>query len=67
MARYKNLPIYRKSVELLVFVENVVGDFPGYHKYAVGADLRNLARELAVLIVTANSRRDKVPVLPRLR
>jgi len=67
MARYENLPIYRKAVELVVYLEKAVRDFPRYHKYAVGADLRNLARELAVLIIAANSRRDKVPVLTRLR
>ncbi|MBU0483643.1 MAG: four helix bundle protein [Proteobacteria bacterium] len=65
MARYENLPIYRKAVELVVLLENAVRDFPRYHKYALGADLRNQARELAVLVIAANSRRDKVPVLTR--
>jgi hypothetical protein len=29
MAKYENLPIYRKAIELLVYVEQTVRSFPG--------------------------------------
>ena len=38
-----------------------------YHKYALGADLRDGARQALKLVVRANARRDKAPVLLQLR
>lgn len=67
MAYYENLPIYRKAVELTVLLENTVRVFSRYHKYAIGADMRNLARSIAALIIKANSERDKVRTLTELR
>lgn len=67
MARYEHLPIYKKTVELVVFVEGAVSSFPRYHRYAIGADLRNLARRLAALVMQVNSRDDKIGALTDLR
>ncbi|OKY74309.1 MAG: hypothetical protein BM485_14405 [Desulfobulbaceae bacterium DB1] len=67
MARYENLPIFRKAMELAVEVETAVRDFPRYHKYAIGADLRDLARHLYSLIIRVNSQADKVASLTELR
>ena len=67
MAQYEHLPIYRKALELAIFLENCVKGFPRYHKYALGADLRNCARELVTLVMRANSRRDKTAILTELR
>ncbi len=36
MAYYENLPIYKKSLELAVYIENVVRNFSRYHKYTIG-------------------------------
>ena len=41
--------------------------FSGYHKYSLGADLRDGARRVLKLVVRANSRRDKLPVLLDVR
>jgi hypothetical protein len=41
--------------------------FARYHKYALGTDLRDGARRALKLIVRANARRDKTPVLLQLR
>jgi len=40
--------------------------FP-YHKYSLGADLREGARRVLKLVVPANGRRDKAPVLLGIR
>ena len=67
MAYYENLPIYKKAVELTVLLENTVRGFSRYHKYAIGADMRGLARGIAALIIKANSEKDKTRTLTELR
>lgn len=67
MAHYENLPIYKKALELAVYIEQVVRGFSRYHKYTIGSDLRNLSRSLAALIIKANSMADKLPALTELR
>ena len=39
MARCENLAIYRKAVELMVYIENAVRNFPKHYAFAIGADL----------------------------
>jgi hypothetical protein len=51
---YENLPVYKKSLELTVYIENIVKYFSRYNKYTVGTDLRNLSRQILVLIAKAN-------------
>jgi hypothetical protein len=48
-------------------LEQVVKNFSRYHKYSLGADLREGARRVLKLVVRANSQRDKVPVLLEVR
>ena len=36
MAKYDHLPIYKKAMELMVFLENAVRGFSRYHKYSIG-------------------------------
>ena len=67
MAQYEHLPIYKKAFDVTVFIENSVRHFSRYHKYTLGTDLRNLSREVVRLIVTANSEREKMATLTRLR
>ena len=70
MAKYENLPIYRKAIALLVYVEQTVRSFPRYHKYATGARLRDLCFELTSLIVKANNTfepNNRAQLLTRLR
>ena len=67
MAQYEHLPIYKKAFELKVYLEKAARNFSRYNKYTHGTDLRNYSRDALVLIVRANNRRDKVPVLLELR
>ncbi len=66
MAQYEHLPIFRKSVELGVYLDKVVRNFSRYHKYSVGSDLRELSRKILFLVILANSERDKVKSLRKL-
>jgi hypothetical protein len=67
MARYEHLPIYKKCFDLMIWLEDVVRGFSRYHKYTIGSDLRNQARQVTKLVVEANSTPDKTAVLQRLR
>jgi four helix bundle protein len=67
MAQTEHLPIYKSAYDLCLYFEQVVKNFSRYHKYSLGADLRDGAREVLKLIVRANSRRDKSPILHELR
>jgi hypothetical protein len=51
---YENLPVYKKALDLAVYIETIVFYFSRYHKYTVGTDLRNLSRHIVVLIAKAN-------------
>ena len=35
MALHENLPIYKKALDLAVYVEMVVKNFSRYHKYTI--------------------------------
>jgi hypothetical protein len=48
-------------------MEQVVHGFSRYHKYAIGAELRDRARYALTLVVRANARRDKRAALLELR
>jgi len=55
-ALYENLRVYKKSLELVMYLENTVRGFDRYHKYTIGSELRNLARAILVLVAKANTR-----------
>ena len=59
MARYEHLPIYKKAMELAVYLQNSVRNFSRYNKYSIGTDLRDLSRRILRLIIRANSARQK--------
>jgi len=67
MARSEHLPIYKASYDLCLYFEQVVRNFSRYQKYSLGSDLREGARSILKLIVRANARRDKTPVLLQVR
>ena len=69
MAKYEHLPIYKASMELVVFIENAVKGFSRYHKYSIGERLRELSWEVITLIVKANNTPVKArkPLLVTLR
>ncbi len=67
MAQYEHLPIYKKAMDLAIYIENIVRGFSKYHKYTLGTDLRNLSRTVVRLIIKANSEKDKSATLRLLR
>ena len=60
-------PFIRRRWTWWSYIEQVVRNFSRYHKYTLGSDLRQQSRELVTVIIRANSRRDKLPVLSDLR
>ena len=56
---YENLPIYKKALDLTIYIETIVRSFSRYHKYTVGTDLRNLSKRILVLIAKANSKNER--------
>ena len=67
MAQAEHLAIYKSSYDLCLYLEQVVRNFSRYHKYSLGAELRDGARRVLKCVVRANTRRDKEPELLRLR
>ncbi len=72
MAQYEHLPIYKAAFDLNLYIEKIVRNFSRYHKYTLGTELRERAREVVKLIVRANNApKDDVEqrhtVLQRLR
>ena len=55
MARYQHLPIYKKAMDLTIYLEKIVRSFSRYHKYTLGSELRERSREIVGLIIRANS------------
>ena len=49
MARYEHLPIYKASVDLAVYIEQIVIGFSRYHKYTLGSELRELSHRIIIL------------------
>jgi len=41
--RYDNLPIYRSSINLCVYIETIVKGFDKYHKYTIDKSICFLA------------------------
>ncbi len=46
MAQYEHLPIYKKAMDIAVYLENLVRGFSRYRKYTLGAELRQLSHEI---------------------
>ena len=67
MAQYEHLPIYRNAFDLSVYLENTVRNFSRYHKYTLGSDLRDISRQIVRLIIMANSDRDKIATLEKVK
>ncbi len=67
MAQYEHLSIYRDAFQFCLYCESVVKNFSRYHKYTHGTKLRDLAREMLLLIIRAQNSEDKLPALDELR
>ena len=67
MAQYEHLPIFKKAYDLTLYFEKIVRNFSRYHKYSVGAELRQLSREVLRIIRRANNVEDKAALLRQNR
>ena len=67
MARYEHPAIYKKAMDLTVYLEKIVRNFSRYRKYTLGSELRAKSREIVGVIIAANSRVEKLPLLLELR
>ena len=45
MAKYEHLPIFKEMLSLAVEVEKAVRNFPRYHKYTLGSELRGFCHD----------------------
>lgn len=59
MARYEHLSIYKAAFDLNLYFEKVVRNFSRYHKYTLGTELHNRAREVVRLGVVEKSVSDR--------
>ena len=66
MARYEHLPIYKKAMELGIYLQDRVRNFSRYNKYSIGSDLRDLSRDIIRLVIRANSVEEKADVILEL-
>jgi len=67
MARYDHLPIYRTAFDLAVHMEKIVRHFSRYHKYSLGAELRENSRRILERIIEANNSQNRESILLQLR
>ncbi len=67
MAAYEHLPIFKVMMSTTIAVELAVKQFPRYHKYTLGSELRSMCHEALALIMTANSMAQRREMLLRLR
>ena len=64
---YTNLPIFKKSLELNVYIETIVKGFSRYHKYSIGEELRAKSRELLYAIYKIYFAKNKRDAIEHLR
>lgn len=66
MARYKHLPIYKLTYELLLKSVQLTKNFPKEFKYTLGEKLKEELMELVVLIYRANSEENRLASVERI-
>jgi len=64
---YEKLPIFKKALDLNVYIEEAVRNFSHYHKYAIGSELRQKAREVLYGIYRVYFSTDKREAIVTLR
>jgi len=67
LAYCEHLPIYKAAFDLVVYFEKIVAGFSRCNKYIHGKALRDIARDIVMLLVLANNTPDKLPVLKETR
>ena len=66
MAYYEGLPIYRAAMDVVLAVEAEVKAFSRFHKYQVGARLRDAALECVRLVALAQRREGRLAAVTSL-
>ena len=64
---YENLPIFKKALEINLYIENAVRGFSRYNKYSIGSELREKAREVIYSIYKIYFAKDKRVKIENLR
>ena len=66
--RNENLPIFKAALDLTVYIDTIVKNQERYHKYSIGADIREHAKSMLFIINKANRSKgvDRVDVLKLL-
>lgn len=65
---YDELPIFKSTLDLVVYIENIVKNFDKYHKYTLWMDLRTHSKKMLFLVHKANiSKENRVKILEELR
>ena len=66
MARTDNLPIYKKTFDLLLEMHKLYAGFDKKYKYGLGSDCVNTIKKALLLIVRINSVKNKLNFLEEL-
>ena len=64
---YENLPIFKKALELNVYIDKAVRNFSRYNKYSIGSELREKSRAVLYAIYKNYFSSDKYTSLLKLR
>ena len=65
---YDELPIFKASLDFVVYIETIVKNFDKYHKYTIGLDLRTYSKKLLFLVHRANISKDgRKAILEQMR
>ncbi|MDO8660784.1 MAG: four helix bundle protein [Candidatus Woesearchaeota archaeon] len=62
-----HLPIFKSALDLCVYVEIMVKSFEKYHKYTLGHDMREFAKEMLFMINRVNLSKNRVEMITKLR
>jgi len=64
---YTNLPIFKKAMELNVYLETIIKNFSRYHKYSIGTELRDKSREILYAIYKVYFTQNKKDAISNIR
>ena len=65
---YDELPIFKSTLDFVVYIETIVIGFDKYHKYTIGVDLRTHSKKMLFLVHKANvSKENRVKILEDIR
>ncbi|MEA3315588.1 MAG: four helix bundle protein [Campylobacterota bacterium] len=64
--RYDNLNVYKSSLNLAIYIEQIVPSFNKSNKYTLGEDLRSYSKKILFLIYKANKSKNKINILVKL-